>query len=83
MLLIALSIFDEKAAFYSPPFYCKTVNEGARSFSDALHSQGSALSAHPEDYSLYTIGSFDDNSGCFTPHSVPNFVMRGSAVDIV
>ena len=42
-----------------------------RSFSDAVQDQDSAFNKHPEDYSLWEIGEFDDQTGeiiYYTPH---------------
>lgn len=76
MIHVLVSVYDIKADFYSPPLCCKTVNEGLRIFQDACSTPGSTLSAHPEDYKLYRLGTFDDNSGRIAP-TEPLFLSQG------
>lgn len=51
-----------------------------RAFRDALGSNGTIFSAHPEDYALYRLGSYRDNTGVITPEVLPELVMRGRTV---
>ena len=65
MLTIALSVYDSKADCFSPPFFSRSRGEGLRNFADAGRDQQSSLSRHPEDFSLYQIGVFNDSDGRF------------------
>lgn len=76
MILVALSVYDEVADFYSPPFFVKTVNEGLRVFNDACKDSRSGLSEHPEDVKLFKVGIFDDSKGSFISCE-PHFLTRG------
>ena len=65
------SIHDNKAEAYLPPFYLHNKNMAIRSFSDAVQDEASTFFKHPEDYSLWEIGEFDDQTGeiiYYTPH---------------
>jgi len=53
---------DSKANVYNKPFFLGTHAEAIRAFHQAVKKEGTLLSEHPEDFSLYFIGSYDDNS---------------------
>ncbi len=59
------SIFDEKALAYLPPFILPTVEMAVRTFGDCVNSDDHQFGAHPQDYTLFQIGSFDDSIGQF------------------
>ena len=63
MVLKTFTIRDSKGEFYSPPFLQKTHGEAERSFKQLVQDQRSQVSKFPEDYDLYYIGEFDDNTG--------------------
>lgn len=79
MKLVAVSVYDTVAQFFSPPFFVKTVGEAERSFVDACNDHRVALSAHPEDYKLMRIGSFDDSEGVLTSE-LPSLIRSGYKV---
>ena len=81
MIQFIYSIHDSKAAAYLPPFYLHNKNMAIRSFSDAVQEENSAFYRHPEDYSLWELGEFDDNTGeiiYYTPHHA-----LGTGVDYI
>lgn len=63
MQLKIFSIRDTKTEIYNRPFYCLTNGEAERNFRDIANDDKSKISQHPEDYDLYYLGEFDDNSG--------------------
>ncbi len=68
MKLRVFSVFDVKAGAYLPPFFMPEQGQAIRVFSDAINGS-EAFAKHPEDYSLFLIGDFDDNSGEISPCS--------------
>lgn len=57
------------------PFFSINDQTAERSFRHAKQSPESIMHTHPEDYSLYRIGEFDDFSGDVvgeTPHHICN-----------
>lgn len=74
MMLKMFSVFDSKIKAYLPPFFQRTTGEAERAFSDAVNRQDSGFKAHAEDYSLFELGSWDDQTCKFdlldTPHSI-------------
>lgn len=79
MVLKVFSIRDSKAEVYNMPFYQKTMGEAERSFRQAAMDEKTTLSKYPEDYDLYYLGEYDDNSGKLIPKDTPEHIMK--AVD--
>ena len=63
MLLKAYTVYDMKVEAYMRPWYCLTDGEAVRTFGDAVNDPESAFHKHPDDFTLYGIGTFDDLLG--------------------
>lgn len=57
------TVYDVKAEYYVMPFVFKSNGEALRWFSDAVNAFDNRFYAHPEDYVLFEVGTYD-NSGC-------------------
>jgi hypothetical protein len=62
-----LAIRDRAIDAYGQPFYSASVGGAVRSFSDEINNtrEGNQLNQHPEDFDLFLLGEFDDNTGEF------------------
>ncbi len=54
------TVYDTKAKAYLPPFFLPQQGMATRVFADLCNQEGHQFNKHPEDYSLYTIGTFDN-----------------------
>jgi len=63
MLLPIFAIYDSKALYYGPPFIQQNVDMGKRAFADIVNEPGNPIHAHPSDFSLIEIGTYDDEKG--------------------
>lgn len=75
MELNAYCIVDSKGKFFNLPFFVRNVEIAKRSFSDLVRNPQTDIGRHPEDYTLFYVGKFDDSSGSLkgeTPQSVCN-----------
>lgn len=81
MVLVACSVFDVKASAYMQPFFVPNTSMAIRSFGDAVVNPETGISKHPEDFQLFKVGEFDDNSGLFSPVPVPEYLSK--AVDFL
>lgn len=63
MQMLCFAIFDDKASIYSKPFYAITIGEAIRTFTDAVNTPDSPYNKHPEDYTLYSVGRYNDEIG--------------------
>lgn len=70
MKLNIYSIFDTASGLYSRPFFTQSDGEAIRSFTDLSSDAKHPVGMHPEDYTLYRLGTFNDNNGAF--HDEPN-----------
>lgn len=61
MIRQIFSIYDSATEMYSAPFYCLTIPEAVRTFSDAVNDPQSPFGKHPECYFLNHIGTFEDS----------------------
>lgn len=57
------TVFDDKADVYTPPFFQGTDGLAMRAFSQACVDTSHPFNKNPEDYHLYKVGSFDDETG--------------------
>lgn len=65
MITQVFTVFDSKTLAYLPPFFAPTPGAAMRSFIDAVGQSGHEFNKHPEDYTLFHLGSFDDCDGTF------------------
>lgn len=67
MKLLACVIRDSAVDSYMRPFYVRSTGEAIRVFSDSVNSGENGMKAHPEDYELYVIGEYEEESGSLRP----------------
>jgi len=73
------AVRDLKAASFIFPHFDITHGQAIRGFGDSVRNPKSPFGLHPEDYSLYHIGEFDEEQGILIPIKVP--VLLSSATD--
>lgn len=76
-------VYDSKSESYGQPFFQQATGAAIRGFSDEANGKRaeSAIAAHPEDYTLFEIGSYDHSDG--TMKLLDAKVSRGCAIDYV
>lgn len=69
MKTLMVTVYDSAAKVYTTPFFVRTPMEAIRSFGDAVGDSKSPFCQHPEHYTLFAIGEYDDStgSGVFNP----------------
>lgn len=67
MKLNIYSVHDRKAAVFARPFIAPNDGMALRSFAAAKLDPSTELAKFPEDFSLYLLGSFDDETGELSP----------------
>lgn len=76
MLLKAFSIRDTKAEVFNTPFFQKTHGEAERAFKRLTADQQSMIAQYPEDYDLYYIGEYDDQTGKLITIDSPQHLVK-------
>ncbi len=66
MKLNIYTIFDTASGLYMRPFYQQSDGAAVRSFKDIAIDADHEVGKHPEDYSLFRIGVYDDNNAVIT-----------------
>lgn len=69
-LSLMFSTFDRASESFSPPFAAPHAGVAIRGFSDAIGNvqRNTDISNHPDDYDLFEIGTFDNETGRLEPH---------------
>lgn len=66
MIQNVFSIYDTKASAYLTPFFLPTVPMALRVFAECANSSDHQFGRHPEDFTLFHLGTFDDETCIFT-----------------
>ncbi len=71
MLHQVFTVYDQKAEAYLPPFFFTTLGQAIRAFADSTNDPNHMFNKHPEDYTLFVLGTYDDGNAAFTSHVTP------------
>lgn len=65
MKMYVMTVYDKAVNAYLPPFYARAMGEAIRSFTEACADKNSNFSKYPLDFTLMSLGTFDDSNGTF------------------
>lgn len=71
------SVFDDKSATFTDPFVAITKGVAARWFLDSCEDERIPMSKHPEDYTLFDLGEWDEEKGVVHAWPSPVPVVNG------
>ena len=77
------AVRDTAAQLFGSPIFVAAVAQAQRSFVDEVNgkAQESQMAGHPEDFELWVLSIFDDESGVFEDgKELPRLVCRGTDV---
>lgn len=73
------AVHDSAVDAFNAPIFVPAVGAASRSFIDEVNRRESAFNLHPDDFTLYELGSFDQITGTF--HATePVLIVRGKDV---
>lgn len=72
MKMLLFTVFDSAAKLFLPPFEARTAEEAIRRFRTTVNSPESQINKYPEDYTLFEVGEFDQESGLLIPLATPH-----------
>lgn len=83
--LIMVAVRDLAIQAFNRPFFVPAVGAAVRSFSDEVNrkAQENVMSHHPEDFELWELGTFDEDSGQLSPVDVARCIARAKDLVIV
>lgn len=62
MLHRIYTIYDSKTEAYLQPFFLQTHGQAIRAITDCVNDRDHQFGKHPEDYTLFHLGSFEDRA---------------------
>jgi len=71
MLMKVVSVYDSKAEVYARPAFVATENAALRSWVDTVNDSSTPMNKHPDDYTLFVLGEYDDVKGVFLNEKTP------------
>lgn len=72
MKLEVYSVFDSKVGSYARPFFMRTKGEALRAWSKVCNDSSTEIYEHPEDFTLFQLGYFYEETGLFECLPTPN-----------
>lgn len=68
MVIKVFAIHDSKSECFRFPFFMQNAGVAIRMFTESVNDGKSEISRHPGDFTLFEIGTFDDDKGIVAPH---------------
>lgn len=85
MIHNVFSVHDSAADAYLPPFVLPRIEMAKRVFAQAVNSESHQFGLSPADYTLFCLGTFDDETGKFliqpAQESLGNGVIYKDSID--
>lgn len=81
MITQMFTIYDAAIAAYQQPFYMRTIGEAIRAFSNVCNDQAHEIGRHPDQFTLFHLGEYDDNTGAVMQFAIKKSL--GVGVDFV
>jgi len=70
------SIRDSKTETFGQPFYQHTHAEAERNFSKLVKDDKSTINSFPEDFDLYYLGTYNDQTGLIMSLDTPQHCIK-------
>jgi hypothetical protein len=80
MLHKIVAVYDSTAQAYLKPIFVQSDGAAVRSFEDAVNDPSTEFSKHPDDYSIQSLGEFDDSNATFILHQNPDVLAKAAAL---
>jgi len=65
------SVYDSKVEAFLRPWFVETKGAAIRAFADSIKDTNVPMAAHPEDYTLFHMGEFDNKTGLINSFKTP------------
>lgn len=84
MIQFIFSVKDRAADAFGRPLFVQSVGLAIRSFTDEVNRQAedNQMYNHSDDFDLYELGTYDDNTGIIVCHDQPKQVAIGKQVKV-
>jgi hypothetical protein len=75
MILNAYTLFDSKSLVFNQPFFAHNHAVAIRMVGDIAQDANTSVGRHPSDYIVYKVGTYDDQTGFFSPLEIREHVI--------
>lgn len=72
MIQKMFTVYDSKLEAYLQPFFMASKGQAIRAFTDSVNDTTTQFNKHPEDFTLFEIGEYDDSKGQVSNLITPN-----------
>jgi len=72
------AIRDGKGEYYNQPFFLNTHGEAERTLLELRKDEKSMIHKYPEDYDLYHLGEYDDQTGQIAGLATPSHILKAT-----
>jgi hypothetical protein len=82
MKLKTCAVFDSAIQAFGQPIFVPHLGAAMRSFNDEINRKGenNPLNQHPDDFELYFLAEYDDETGTFSNDEPKRLLTRGKDV---
>lgn len=80
MKLAMVAVKDKKTGLFDPPFLVRHPNEAVREFQLITKKTETKFGQHPEDFDLYHLADYNEDSGDFENFEVKKQLTSGVQV---
>lgn len=80
MKVKVFSVYDAAVGAYMQPFFMRTKGEAIRAWMDTVANPQTQFNKHPDHFTLFEIGEYDEESGQF--QNLPAFISHGTALEV-
>jgi len=78
--LKVFTVYDSAVGAYMQPFFMQSAGQAIRAMSDTLQSTEHQFSKHPADFTLFEIGTYDEETGKL--FSLPAYINLGTCLEL-
>lgn len=78
MILKMYCIYDRKTEIHHPPNMAHNTGHALRVFTEIFATPNQVFGKYPEDFQIFEVGSFDDQSGMLTALKTPHLICSGT-----
>ena len=75
-VLKVYSVCDSKTKIFHPPHYSRTEPDALRSFQQLINDERSTLNQFTDDFDLYYLGEYYDDTGKFDLLDTPQHIVK-------
>lgn len=75
------AVYDSKVEAYLNPFIMQSKGQALRAFADTVNDSATQFNKHPGDFTLFEIGSYDDQNGQYV--MLPAKLSLGCALEFL